>query len=486
MPLFKIKYIILAVFFFAGTVLAETNELNKAIDSLIQKKLPSAFVGIVIKNSENKIFYKRNSNKHFIPASNTKLFTCTAAMLDLGKDFKYTTSFMLYKSLLRDRVLDGNLYIKFTGDPTYTSKDLYNNLMQLKKIGVHTIRGNLVIDDTGFAGSYYAPGISFDDLGNSYAAPVSSLILDNNLLKFEVKGGKRAGDSVDIISNKQTRFFKFDNDVETVGANVYGKNYADISVDIDRYNKIKLTGTISENFKKEEIVAIQNPFKYASAVVKVLLRKSNIRFDRKIFSGKTPQNTDPVIVNASKPLPVLIKHSLKESDNLYADAFLKTMGIQKNGVGTYVEGLNVMVDMLRQITDIRFRNLKLYDGAGLSRYNLVTPEQIAELLTGIYGDESLNEYIINSLPVSGVDGTLKDRMNSNKVKGYIKAKTGSMGGVSALSGYIFIDRRSPIIFTVLINGIVNSAKPKIAKEFEDRLCEILVNHFETAIASSSK
>jgi serine-type D-Ala-D-Ala carboxypeptidase/endopeptidase (penicillin-binding protein 4) len=480
MLLNKIKYIILGIFILTGSAFADNNSLDKAIDALVNKNLPNSFVGVTVKNSDGKVFYTRNANRHFIPASNVKLFTCTAAMLDLGKDFKYTTAFKLYRALVSNGTLDGNLFIKFTGDPTYTTNELRQDLIKLKKLGISTIRGNVVLDNTAYSGSYYAPGMSYDDLGNSYAAPVSSLILDKNLLTLEIKGSNNIGTPADILPNLQTRHFSIDNDIVTAGKNRNGDNYAEITVQIDDNNKIKLSGSISSNYKYEKSIAIQNPVKYASKVVAYELRRCNITFDKKVISGKTPPNTDPIIVNASKSLPDLIKHALKESDNLYTDSFLKTMGVQRNGVGTYEKGLSVLEDMIRPITEIRFRNIKLYDGSGLSRYNLVTPEQISQLLMAVYNNEELNEYIIGALPVSGVDGTLKNRMKTKGIKGSIKAKTGSMGGVSALSGYIFIDRKSPVIFSIIINGVVNSQNPDIAKDFEDSLCKLLFKHFSSS------
>jgi serine-type D-Ala-D-Ala carboxypeptidase/endopeptidase (penicillin-binding protein 4) len=475
----RIKYIILGIFILTGTAFADNNSLDKAIDTLADKDLPNAFIGIIVRSSDGKVYYKRNANKHFIPASNVKLFTCTAAMLDLGRDFKYTTAFKLYRALISNGTLDGNLYIKFTGDPTYTTKELHLNLEKLRKLGIRTIRGNVVLDNTGYSGSYYAPGMSLDDLGNSYAAPVSSLILDNNLLRLEIKGDNNIGSPAIILPNPQKRYFKINNDIVTEGKNRNGDNYADITVQIDDKNNIRLSGSISSNYKKEKVIAIQDPVKYASRVIETELRRCNITFDKRVISGKTPPNTDPIIVSTSKPLPDLVKHALKESDNLYTDSFLKTMGVQRNGIGTFEKGLGVLDDTIRQITEIRFRNIQLYDGCGLSRYNLVTPEQISMLLMAVYNNEELNEYIINALPVSGVDGTLKNRMKSKDIKGSIKAKTGTMGGVSALSGYIFIGRKSPIIFSIISNGIVNKQNPGIAKDFEDALCKLLLKHFSS-------
>ena len=471
------KYIILGFFLLSSVVFAENNKLELAINSLIDRDLPNAFVGVVVKNSDNEIYYKRNANKHFIPASNAKLFTCTAAMLDLGKDFKYTTAFKLYKSLINNRTLNGNLYIKFTGDPSYTRDDLHQNLMQLMQLGIKSIRGNILLDNTNYSDSHYAPGISYDDLGLSYAAPVSSIILDGNLLHLDIQGGNNVGSSAEILWGPQNRYFKIDNNIVTVAKSYNEDDNADISIQMDNNNHIELTGTISTNYKKEKVAAIKNPFKYAGDVIEAELRKCNIRFDKKIIAGKTPPNTDPVVVNASDPLPVLIKHALKGSDNLYVDSFLKTMGAQRNGIGTYKVGLRVLAETIGQLTNINFENLQLYDGSGLSRYNLVTPEQITDLLTAVYNNEELSGYIIDALPVSGKDGTLKDRMKSKKIKGHVKAKTGSMGGISALSGYIFIDRGSPVIFSIITNGVVNKKYPGVKKNFEDALCELLLKYF---------
>jgi serine-type D-Ala-D-Ala carboxypeptidase/endopeptidase (penicillin-binding protein 4) len=471
------KTIILGLFLLSGTLHGANVSLSQAINKLVEKKLPNAFVGIVLKDSSGTVYYQRNAYKHFILASNAKLFTCTAALLDLGSDFKYTTAFKLYKSLINNKILDGNLYIKFTGDPSYTVAELHNNIMQLKSLGINSIRGNIVLDDTDYSGLVYAPGISYDDLGYSYSAPVDSIILNGNVLHLRIKGGDEAGDPAEILSSSQARYFKIDNQVVTVDKSYTGVNIANILASVDRDNNIILSGTISVNYQKKKTIAIQNPAKYITGVIKRELRKCNIWFNKNIIIGKTPPNTDPVVVNTSKSLPLLIKHALKESDNLYADSFLKTMGVQRNGLGTYKEGVKVLYEIINQLANINSNNIQLYDGSGLSRYNLVTPDQITDLLIGIYNNEELNESIITSLPISGVDGTLKDRMNNKYTKEVIKAKTGSMGGVSALSGYIFIGRGSPIIFSIITNGVLNRDNLNIKKDFEDSLCKLLVKYF---------
>ncbi|MCP3968235.1 MAG: D-alanyl-D-alanine carboxypeptidase/D-alanyl-D-alanine-endopeptidase, partial [Lentisphaerae bacterium] len=275
------------------------SKLAQSIDTLIDKNLPNAFVGVIVKDINNNVYYQQNANKHFIPASSAKLFTSTAAILNLGKNFKYITEFRLYKTLITGKVLNGNLYIKFTGDPSYARKNLHQNLMNLKKYGIDKIRGNIVLDNTNYSGLYYAPGISYDDLGCSYAAPVSSIMLDSNLLHVNIKGADEVGSSAKILPNRQTAYFKIDNKVLTVEKKREGDSSSNISIYNDNDDNIKLTGSISNNYREEKTVAIVKPIKYVRAVIKRELRQCNIKFNKKIIIGTTPSNTAPVVSHAS-------------------------------------------------------------------------------------------------------------------------------------------------------------------------------------------
>ena len=471
-------YKILTIFFLiiSQAVIAKNNDFASAVNKLTDNYLKNSSVGIVVESCDGHVYYSKNKDKLLTPASNTKLFTCTTSAKNLGKDFKFTTAFKLYNSLINNNDLNGDLYIVFTGDPSYTTADLKQNLKKLKNLGISWLKGNIIIDNTAFAEPVYASGISYQDAEYSFCAPSTAIVLDGNILKLNIQGGAKPGDSTTILNNSQTKLFKIKNNVISI-ENSTGADFSNITATIDSDNNIELTGSIVANHKDTIEIPIKNSFKYFSDSLRLELRKNGISFDKRIFTGKAPSNLNLVVVNTSKSLPDLIKQTLKESDNLYADCLLKNIGMQNSGVGTFQDGLNILKGNIESLTGIASNQYKLCDGSGLSRYNLISAEQVATLLLNIYNNEDISQAIFTSLPVSGVDGTLKNRMEFFPLKGNVRAKTGSMSGVSALSGFICFKDGRPIIFSVLINGFIKQDSKNPAKEFEDLFCKLLYEHF---------
>ena len=209
----KIKNTVLfiSLLIFCNSLFAGKLNLDASINKLVDHYSPHAFVGIVVsdmpkgidvsggcraglsqgsrinsqksdrfQNISGKTYYRRNASKLFLPGSNIKLFTCTAALLVLGADYQYSTEVKIKPGQFKGDTLNGDLYIKFTGDPSFTVSDLRRLVLQVKQAGIKQINGSVVLDNTIFKGDVYPSGMTNEDINAAYAAPATPIVLNQN------------------------------------------------------------------------------------------------------------------------------------------------------------------------------------------------------------------------------------------------------------------------------------------------------------------
>jgi len=165
---------------------------------------------------------------------------------------------------------------------------------------------------------------------------------------------------------------------------------------------------------------------------------------------------------------------MKKSDNLTAELLVKTMGREASGTqGTWQNGLIAIKTFLNDEVGIDTTSLRMADGSGVSRYNLTSPAQLVKLLIFAFERKDIREPFLTTFPVGGWDGTLKNRMEYSSSGHDIHAKTGTLEGVSCLSGYAFTEDNEPLAFSIMMNGYVGSAKPYL--KLQDEICRILVD-----------
>jgi serine-type D-Ala-D-Ala carboxypeptidase/endopeptidase (penicillin-binding protein 4) len=439
------------------------HSLSSKIDSLIDEQLPHATVGVVVTDAKTgQVIYSRNANKLLSPASSTKLFTAAAALYQL----KPTYSFLTTLSQKND-----NFYITFSGSPTLTTDNLTKLVLNLKKRGVNTIKGNIIIDGSRFKPPYYSGGDSFDDLGWYYAAPSTAVILNGNAAAYEFVSAKTLGRPVEIKPKIAENGLTIVNQVVTVNKE-QEKQHCNLNISIESQNTLKLFGCLAET-KEPRIMrlAVPDPVLLAEHVIKKALVKNKIVLKGRIVTGKTPLDATLIATLKSKSLIAIITHMLQESDNLYANSLYKQIAFAVTGEGTYKQGAFAIKKVLKEHTSMDMTQVELADGAG-ARYNLVTPEQIVVLLTNLYNDKTMQSIFINALPQAGVSGSLKDRMKKTTLVKKVFAKTGTMHDVSSLSGYAQTENNA-FIFSIIINGV---NEPIIAaKGLEEKILLSIVN-----------
>lgn len=429
-------------------------------------------IGIAIKSlSTGKIIYQYNANEKFSPASTLKLFTAVAAFDYLGPNYTFKTQFLSTTPIhAASGTLTGDLYIKFGGDPYLTSEALRNMLRQLVERNVHAIQGRIIIDDNEIDRSTWQVGRVTSDKIFCYAAPVTATILDRNCFSFRVAPSRKNNSPIAVSVNHYGNIL-ISNQVTTRRL-----HHQDCGLDlkplVDDDNSYVLKGCLSHNRPMAIAAALRNPNLAISGVLSNLFKKAGISY-QSIQYGKTPPNAQVLIQNNSPALSVLLKQMLKKSDNLIADSVFKKLGaVYFSTQGSWQTGAQALQAILGPKTGINFQNITILDGSGLSRENAVTADDFVKLLTFAYTQMPNGEIFYDSLPRSGIDGTLKHRLGG-PINDRIHAKTGTMHGTSGLAGYIRTANKKTLAFAILVNEETGRNKQWSYHLLEDRICQFL-------------
>ncbi len=451
------------------------HRFHDEIEILLENKLPQAHIGIVVADAETgKVIYDHSGYQSFLPASNVKLFTAAASLYGLGPEFRYSTTIFADKKKIVQQELNDNLYIKFTGDPSFKAEHLSNLIAQLKQSGIQSIKGNVVIDSSTFKGPTHAPGWAFEDKHWYYSAPISSIIINQNSQGVNLTPNqqlyKNATTSLEASPFKD--YLSLKSNVSTVNQ-AEAKKHCQLEVSVDNENNISLNGCWPMSSRSKYMrIALQNPERMAQQLIKSELKKAEITFSGQFINGKVPSTANIIAQRKSEPLKTLLITLMKDSNNVYAECLTKTLANKMTQKGSFQEGVNAMEKILSEKAEIDFDQLMLLDGSGQSRYNLITPHQFTRLLTVVYNSPDIKNYYISALPVSGKNGTLKNRLNSFDLQNHVQAKTGSLKGATTLSGYITTKRKHKLVFSILMNNLVKN-ETKVAKNVQAKILSII-------------
>ncbi|MFN4305694.1 D-alanyl-D-alanine carboxypeptidase/D-alanyl-D-alanine-endopeptidase [Sulfurihydrogenibium azorense] len=450
----RLKVLILAVLY--TFLLSYANPLREEIESLTKDQ--SVDVGIYVESLATKSFkFALKDKQPFIPASNQKILTTASAIINLTPDYRFKTQ-ILTDGFVKDGVLKGNLYLKGGADPSLSYEDLKSFADYLKQIGILKIEGDIIGDNSFFLEEGRGHGWPEKDFEYCFTAPFSALSLNENCLRLELISDKKR---VSVKMYPDNEYYEIVNNL------AISKKYSDYKVKVEG-RKIYLTGYIKSLSKAEVSIPVENPSLHTTSAFYKMMKESGIKITGKYHLGKTPPNANPVITHKSQPLKEIIKKANKDSNNFYAEQIFRTLGKEILGKGDTETSATVVINTLKKV-GIDVSNIRIYDGSGLSKFNQLTPESIAKILSYMYNTPYFFDFY-QSLAVAGTDGTLKHRFKD--VKGKIYAKTGYIKGVKNLSGYILSDNGEVYVFSILVNNLKST---EIANKIQESICLILAN-----------
>lgn len=417
--------------------------------------------------------YERNADEGFIPASNRKLFTGALALDQLGSDFHFRTFLYHTGNVGAEGSLNGSLVIIPAGDPTF-SRELYSSTSsdwvyrdwaeKVSESGIKSVEGDLLIDCSSWDLNDLSPrGWAERVLQDSYAPQTSPLTLNSNLITVIVNPTEQGAPGKISFAPPATGY-------PVLNQTTTGKKGR---VSIRRTpSGIVASGTVTKAGQGGQIPC-DNPTLFAAANFRHHLREKGIHIKGAVrIVGARAQlpgwnNDNLIAVVESPPLLDIVKHMMKKSDNHMAEQLYVAISAHKLQRGSYSASRQLEDDLLRR-AGIDPRGVQAFDGSGLSEANRVTPSQVCSLLNYMMTHPEAQNYYA-SMAIGGVDGTLRNRMNSSKLKARVHAKTGTINKVSTLSGYFRLSEQQMLTFSFLVNNIRGGS----VRGSQDRIISIM-------------
>ncbi len=445
--------------------------IQEGIDNIIAKAPTDINIGVKIQSMDTgKVLYEKNADRYFMPASTQKTLTAAAALYYLGRDYTFKTT--LYASNApRDKTISGNLYIKFMADPTLTTEDMRDLINQLTKQGIKRITGHVYLDNSFLDEKSYGSGWMWDDQNDCFSAPVNAIVLNHNCFDVNLRAGKHTGGPTQIeeinndsaliytpvINHTITRDFTADDDACL------------LDVKVDSNNVYNLTGCVPPGSLQTLSFAINNVKPYSAQLIADLFKQADIQYEGSIGFASTPSSARELASHYSEPLINILVIMLKKSDNLIADTVFKTLGaVYFHQQGNWRNGERAIRAILSQKANVKLLDDQILDGAGLSRYNLITPNEMSQLLYAVYNNAHIGGDFIQGLPIAGVDGTLANKGGGRNsvLRSNIQAKTGTMTGVLALAGYIYTKQNHILSIDIMMNNFPGKVYPYFYLEMQ--------------------
>ena len=419
-------------------------DLDKAIAPILQKpQLAGANWGISVQTlGSDHTVYTFNADKYFIPASNLKLLTTAAALLELGHNFQISTP--VYITGKPPHLT--SLRIIGRGDPTISSNSLKEIVQELEQQGVKSIE-KLIVEDSYFSTPRINPTWEWSDLYSYYATSVSSLVLNQNTIALTLLP-QQLGQPVKYrwsnpVSSRQ---WQIRNQAITAPA----QTTYDISIEpVLGQPVLQIRGQLAIDAEPDIWdLAVVDPAYHFLESFRLTLLTRGISVTQGIVNNSPSRQTEAqkILKLTSPTLPILLAEINQESNNLYAEILLKILAKELN-INSEREAISESLKKL----GINPQKYHLVDGSGLSRHNLITPETIVEVLK-LMRQTSVGKIYQTSLSVAGVKGTLSRRFSNTIVQGKLWGKTGTLTGVAALSGYLDVPGYQPLVFSIIVNN----------------------------------
>ncbi len=403
--------------------------------------------------------YSSNAFRLLVPASNQKLLTTAVAAERLGWDYRYTTR-LFATGAITDGRLDGDLVVVSNGDPTINPRHQLRWgafdewARQLAARGVRVVSGHLIGDDNAFAEPGWGLGWSWDDFAFGYGAPVSALQFNENQVELMVGPAMDAGSHAIVTVSPPGSGLTLDSQVRTAPAG------AESRITLERVpgtSVLTVRGQVAAGAAPvRETAAVPNPTVfYLNALREALLRHGiTIGGDlADIDDVRVPPDMSKatlLVEDRSAALVEIVDVTNKWSRNLYAETLLRSLS-PPGEPATSEAGLKVLSETLRQ-WGVSPDYYLARDGSGLSRYDYLTPDALIGVLTYMWLNPSLADLFRSSLPVTGVSGSLAQRLKNTPGAARVWAKTGSMSQVRSLAGYIVTAEGEPLVFAFMVNG----------------------------------
>lgn len=448
---------------------------EKKLQQILQKSgISETHFGLYVAGGEGdpKVIFAKNSEKKMIPASITKLVTAAATISQFPPGTKFKTG--LYSAAdVQGSVLKGDLILKGGGDPSFVSESMWFLVNSFSRTSVKTIEGDIIVDDTLFDRMRYDTSRQKERVDRAYDAPTGAMSFNWNSVNIFVRPGKKAGEPAVIFADPENQYIRLKSKVETTGAG--GKT--NVSVERDEDTKgpgdiVIVNGKIA--LDSPEVVVFKNitqPDLWAGYNLRSFLLQRGIEVKGAIKAGATPAKAKLMAEAESKPIQDILSDMNKFSNNYVAEMLAKNIAAANNPPGTIEKGMKYLTDYMAKI-GVPATQYELYNPSGLTRDNKASAFALWKVLNDMKFQFRYQPEFVTSLPIAGIDGTLKKRMKDGPAERWVRAKTGYLNGVVSLAGYAGRKDGTVIPFVFMYNG---SADESEVRALFDRLATALVD-----------
>lgn len=424
--------------------------INVELNGLIAPNMSTADVSVFAKSMRSgEVLYAKNTNEPMTPASTMKILTAEAALIFLGGDYRFSTQLLTDAKTIKNGVLQGNLYVVLSGDPTLTYDDLTDLMSNLQSKQITSISGNVYIDNTAYDERFYGPGWIGKDKNYCYGAPISASIINHNCLPLSVSPSKVSGNPAEVTTSSKFFYPNIRNSVVTTARH---SRSCGLKLSTNPGSSISLDGCMSKgNYTWGLSYVVTDIPEYNRSLFKNLFMRMGVDIYGVVTFGSTPAGLGMIGMHNSDPLRDLIHDMLKKSDNVIAGALFKKVGqLYTRQQGSWETGSYAVKQILSRYAHVDTSGMKILDGSGLSPDNLATAGQMMQVLDYAIHTPKISEDFISALPIGGIDGTLKHRLGNIARK--VRAKTGTISGVNSLAGYVTTRDNQTLGFVILVNG----------------------------------
>jgi D-alanyl-D-alanine carboxypeptidase/D-alanyl-D-alanine-endopeptidase (penicillin-binding protein 4) len=434
---------------------------------------------LVVSLTRGDTLFSYHADRHFLPASNAKLFTTAAALHYLGPEFRFVT-LLAGDGPVRDSTLNGNLVLYGTGDPTFgmDTASLAPFADSVALLGIRRIQGDIVGDASFLGGELFGPGWLPDNLEEPYAAPPSALGVAANRIRLVVQPGAEPGAPAQVTIDPPTDYVT----VSSLVVTGRSRSRTRISVERSLPRGLTLSGTISPRRAWTTQIVVRQPPLFAAGQLRQLLAARGVTVlgttrsvtddasgrARTLLARARGETGSPfegaLAVRSSPSLGDLVTVINHRSDNLSAELVFRAIGRAVGGAGTFASGARAVARFLTDEVGIDPSSVQVTDGSGLSMLDAATPRALVQLLA--YERRAAEGGVFwRSLPVAG-EGLLRGRMGGTAAEGRLRAKTGTMNDASALAGYVTTVQGEELAFSIIVN---NPRRISSARAVQDRI-----------------
>jgi D-alanyl-D-alanine carboxypeptidase/D-alanyl-D-alanine-endopeptidase (penicillin-binding protein 4) len=449
--------------------------LRLQIDSLLDDpRFHNAFWGVLIVDpTHGDTLYARNAHKLFLPASNMKVITSSVAMTQLGPDYRFTTTFATHGEI-RHGTLVGDLVVTGRGDPSVSDHMMHDALAPLRGVadsliarGIHRISGHIVAEGDAFPDADVGFGWDWDDLTQAYAAGIDELTFNEGFTNVTIRGSRHPGVAARIRTTPISDYPRIRSFVRSVVPGGGTPTVEPIITPDPTRGDLMLNGTVAPGDSTVLTVPYPNPVAAYLYALAEALRDGGVAVGARAVGVPIDVHGDPVraaalhrdtrpaplttlVTLTSPPLRDILPALLKPSQNQIAEILLKTIGLERTGIGSADSGRRVVEAQLAA-WGAQLDEFVIRDGSGLSRHDYLAPATLVRVLSIMQRDTAYHAFY-DALPVAGVDGTIADRMRGTPAAGNVHAKTGFVDRARSLSGYVTTADGVGLIFSFLCNN----------------------------------